>query len=141
MTEHWTAKYMQVPYTSGGRSWTDGLDCWGLVLEAFRRELGQELGDYSGLSLDTRRLATVRAIVRGLRPPEWTPVDVETSRPFDVCFLVPKGKVSVITHMALVAGRDRLLHTLEGIGPHVQTWRDIGVSFRIHGVYRHGSQQ
>lgn len=141
MTEHWTIKYMQVPYVPGGRSWLDGLDCWGLVLEAYRRELGQHLGDYSGIALETHRLSAVRAIVRGLRPPDWTPVDVESSRPFDVCFLVPRGRTSVITHMALVADEHRLLHTLQGIGPHLQTWQDIGVSFRIHGIYRHSSQQ
>ena len=46
----WLNHYLLIRHTPNGRKFPF-LDCWGLVIEFYRRELGIELDDYTDFSI------------------------------------------------------------------------------------------
>ena len=43
----WPEQYLGIPWQSGGRKLTTGLDCWGLLRHIYAVEFGIELSEYA----------------------------------------------------------------------------------------------
>ena len=43
LNNHWTDKYLTIPYVDGGRDVTVGLDCWGLVRDVLHQHFNLPL--------------------------------------------------------------------------------------------------
>ena len=91
-----------IPFRDGGRdaSVKGGLDCWGVVLEYYRRRFGVELPDPASLDPDTCEAAPVF---------RWfEPIPVGHAQEGDVLrFAFDGGKGR---HIGVKIGRDQVLH-------------------------------
>ena len=102
------------PFVNEGRDLKTGLDCYGLVMEVFRR-FGIELPEYTANYNDA---AKIHAIIRRQKMnPIWRKVEdgEEPPVPSIVCisFGVPKG---IINHTGVYIGDGKMIHTRDKIG-------------------------
>lgn len=99
-----------IPFRFGGRS-RDGIDCWGLVIEVYRR-LGievEDIDDYGALTPEVVAPELEAAVA-----PAWRQV-VEPFEPYDVLtFDTLDG--GAVTHCAVWVGAGRMLHAIEKLG-------------------------
>lgn len=115
-----------VPFAYGGRG-PDTYDCYGLLIELHRRQ-GMDIPDYRSSS-DVRVISDSmrESIHNGVwRQKKMTEVDVG-----DVLLLRVKG---LPCHVGMVVGKDRFIHTWEGVGG-VLTERTSLWKSRIIGIY------
>lgn len=118
------------PYREGGRD-KDGLDCWGLVLEVFRR-LGHALPDPGVTTAD----------IEGGRADPFAAYsasdDWERAMPpfqvFDVILFKPEGGGHVASHAGVYVGERKILHATDTAGVCTQPLKFL--QHRIFGAYR-----
>jgi cell wall-associated NlpC family hydrolase len=103
----WSNEYIGIPYELHGRE-MDALDCWGLVRQVYKRELGFELPSYSAnyehtLDGDGFKISLETEM------PSWQKVD----RPieFDVAWCRIAG---VECHCGVILESGRMLHSMLG---------------------------
>jgi cell wall-associated NlpC family hydrolase len=123
-----------IPFRYGGRG-ADGMDCWGVVVEAFRRlglgiedvpAYGEVLATDNNPVFDTERTACWHAV----QPPY---------EPYDVLLFADGCCGAAATHCALWLGRGRMLHAIERLGVIVSPLRHFRK--RLVGAYRHEGLQ
>jgi len=122
-------RYLRIPFSEGA-DWA-GCHCWGLVVLAFREELGIDLPLFDGIPSTSLRAAARMIRERGAA---WERVDDPIA--FDVA--VMRGR-SVIgghsfganCHVGLVVDGGQILHTQEGVGPAVLPIDDPLIAPRI----------
>lgn len=116
-------------FVYGGRQPGVALDCYGLLMELYRRAFGIELPDYTSPSSGKE----VSAMMRG-QLHLWK--RVEELEPGVVLFMV-LGKY---THVAMYLGEDEFIHTSEATGgvcrERLSTWIN-----RIEGLYRYAAKE
>lgn len=139
-----TERYLRIPFAERGAGW-DGCNCWGLVVLAYREELGIALPAHPGIGA-TDMEGAKGAISAAVESDLW-PVAAEP-RDFDVAVLrglsVANGRSFAVTcHVGLlVCGGTRLLHAEEGAGVTCPDLDDRLVKWRINEVRRYaGSRQ
>ena len=44
---HWTEQYLGIPWLTGGRDLSVGLDCWGLLVHVYQKEYGITLPPFT----------------------------------------------------------------------------------------------
>ena len=117
-----------IPFAYGGRSLA-GLDCWGLVVEVYRR-LGiavEDVAEYHDV------LATAaNPVFETQRTAAWRQVG-EPFEPHDV-LLFSGGCCGAATHCAIWIGDGQVLHTREKTGVIVSPFRLL--RSRFLGAYR-----
>jgi len=91
--EHWTDKYLNIPYKPKGRS-MQGLDCWGLVQAIYGKELFVVLPGFLEDYDDISRSQVSTAINKNMR--DW----------FDVVVLNIRG---LPTHVGVLVDPERKL--------------------------------
>jgi hypothetical protein len=124
---HWSLRYVtDVRWAVGGRDFPL-LDCWGVVYDVYRHELGIELPRYDHLTTASDRVE-VEAAMRGEASPFWT----ETSLPaeFDVAWYRLLGH----PHTAIFVDRSRVL-CLDRMGATVRDYRIPAFQRGLQGVY------
>ncbi|WP_328223506.1 C40 family peptidase [Aeromonas caviae] len=112
----------------GGRTPGVALDCYGLLMELYRRAYGISLPDYSSPT----SAAEISALMRG-QLHLWQPVD--DVEPGVVLFM----RLGRFTHVAMYLGDDEFIHTSEVTGgvcrERLSNWIN-----RIEGLYRYAAQ-
>lgn len=117
-----------VPFRYGGRDPKEALDCYGLLMELYRRAYRIELPDYTSPT----SAAEISALMRG-QLHLWQPVD--DVEPGVVLFM----RLGRFTHVAMYLGDDEFIHTSEVTGgvcrERLSNWIN-----RIEGLYRYAAQ-
>jgi cell wall-associated NlpC family hydrolase len=123
-------KLIGVPFINGGRDPTIGLDCYGLLLCAFK-EFGIILPDMKVDCYDKDKIFSLFLSFRK----QW----VEIKQPELGCAiamsLVPETP-DIVQHVAVYIGSDKFLHTLRKIGSFLTRVDDPYYSRKIRGFYR-----
>jgi cell wall-associated NlpC family hydrolase len=102
----WSNEYIGIPYEINGRE-MDALDCWGLVRQVYRRELGIKLPSYAGYESSTDAESFAEAF--GQEVSAWTKVAEPCE--FDVAWCRVMG---IECHCGIVLGNGRMLHAMDG---------------------------
>jgi cell wall-associated NlpC family hydrolase len=116
------------PFARGGRDPAVALDCYGLVMECYRRAHGVELLDYRS----PNEAHTIAAVIAS-QLPLWRPVAEGEPGSVALFRVLTYGQ-----HVGFVIEGDRFIHTWERSGgvliERFSTWRQ-----RCMGCYRHHS--
>ena len=124
-----------VPFLDSGRDFKKGLDCWGLVMEVYRR-IGVELPDYgktvpSAYASRSSDVAARDAEATG----RWLKVELP-----DMCDLVAmhtdRRVPTAINHFGVCIGRGKFLHTIKPRNVHIARLDAVEWEHRIVGFYR-----
>lgn len=125
----WADKYIGTPFLNKGRS-KAGFDCYGLLREVYRNELGIDLphlaDDYGNCSDGE----TIEPIVDSQRD-RW--MKVEAPMELDVILINLKG---FATHVGVVLSDHRFLHIMRGRNAVIDRYTNRIWSARIEGFYR-----
>lgn len=123
-----------VPFVNGGRNIEFGLDCWGLVMEVFKR-YGMELPDFKLDAFAFRAIDTL--IGEATVSQSWE----EVHRPCDGdAPLVALMRIHpiLITHAGVYIGHNKVIHTMENTNTVISKVGLLGN--HIVGYYRRCSQ-
>ena len=133
--EQLSCKASGVPYKPFGRDY-DGIDCWGVIVLAYRDVLGIELPRYERDYSSPEEWAEVMGVIeRGRDAGPW--VKVERPAPMDVVLLKLNG---FVCHVGLAIGGGWMLHCLAPLGTCSERLNGVRWSKRLHGFYRHRSR-
>ena len=120
----WLNHYLLIRHTPNGRKYPF-LDCWGLVIEFYRRELGIELDDYTDFSIkDGYEKETSRNSFRE--------ITAEEAKFGDVIAFFRHGQ---IFHVAVYLGKGEMLHT--GLNRHARVEKIKSMQFVESRFFRH----
>lgn len=129
----WVARYHGRPFAEKGRG-PDAYDCWGLVVDFYRRELDIELPQLLEGYETTRDLGAI-AVLAAREKARWTPIEEPAALAGDVVEFRVLGEES---HVGLVVARGMFLHALRSQGVVLERWRSPHWSARFLGVFRYG---
>ena len=127
---HWSARYvLMARYVVGGRTFPD-LDCWGLVADVHRTELGIELPTYA-LTAESDQ-AEVRAAIAGATcSPYWEPADpAKQPREFAVAWYRIMGH----EHVAIFVDPRHVLF-LTRTGASIRHYGTPALGNHMQGIY------
>ena len=120
-----------IPFVDGGRDPKSGLDCWGLVLEVFRRA-NKALPDYRIGCHDIDAIGTAVAGEQMLgRWRHWNAHDAPSPSVVAIRFNSPL----IINHTGVYIGGRKFLHTREATGVCVESIDSAAWRHRIEGFY------
>ena len=127
------SKYIGIPFRDGGRGW-DGLDCWGLVLLAWKEEMGVSMPDMG----DEYSSAFARGDVSGLfgkyTSQNWNEdVTALPRRPLDV-LVFRFGPFEL--HAGLWVAPGEMLHVMQGMETAVERYDGFKWSKRLSRILR-----
>ena len=131
----WVHKYLGLPWKAGGRS--DGeFDCWGLLREVYKTQLGVELPIINGF--DARCVSgCVSGIEHGMS--DWAQLDL----PIDFCGVGLSMSKKFIHHVGVFLDVDggQILHCHEKAGVIIESPSEMRMkSWRTINYYGHFSQ-
>jgi len=119
-----------VPFKNGGRNMAEGFDCWGLVMEVFKRH-GQTLPDFTVDAFACKAIDALAGEEVAERHWEEVTGSIEDETPLVVLMRIHP---EYITHVGVYLGDNLVLHTMEHTGA-VLMQRDM-LRNRIVGYYR-----
>jgi len=133
------ARYLRVPFSETGNDWT-GCNCWGLVVLAYREELGIELPGFD--RLPSTQIIDVAAEI-GIRSKLWD--KVAEPEPYDVVVMsgisIMNGRsLAVNAHVGLAVSDTHMLHTEEGVGPQCIPLDDPLINRRVVEFRRYAGE-
>jgi cell wall-associated NlpC family hydrolase len=117
----WLNHYLLIRHTPNGRKYPF-LDCWGLVIEFYRRELGIELDDYTDFSIKDG-YEKERSCFYEIEPPHYEFGDV-------IAFF----RHGLIFHVAVYLGKGEMLHT--GLNRHARVEKIKSMQFVETKIYK-----
>lgn len=117
--------YLFIRHTPNGRKYPF-LDCWGLVIEFYRREFGIELDECTDFSIRDGYEAEKNSF-REILPDEAACGDV-------IAFF----RRGVIFHVAVYLGKGEMLHT--GLNRHARAEKVRSLQFAETKFYRHAKE-
>lgn len=117
-----------IPFVDRGRG-PDGLDCWGLVLEIFRR-CGIKLPDYQICCTDMFGINSKVDEERG----GWVACD-PAALPVPALVVMRFNSPQFINHVGTYIGSGRFIHTAEKMGVNVDRVDHIYWRRHIEGFY------
>jgi cell wall-associated NlpC family hydrolase len=126
--------YIGKPFRSGARG-PDAYDCWGLVIDVYRRLYGIDLPDFDIAATAVHQIAG--AIASQAAAPQWARIAPAAPLPTPcvaVLAAVP-GHPNLVTHCAVHIGGGRLLHALESTGVSIITPRHPYWQPKLRGFY------
>ena len=110
-----------VRFVSGGRNVATGLDCWGLVMEVYKR-CGQPIQDFL---VDAFAFETIDAYAkRELGTPQWEQVEKPKDWDAPLVVLMCMHR-EYITHAGVFLGGNRIMHTLQATGTVISSVRAL----------------
>lgn len=129
MSDHWSTKYLGLPYETGGRT-REGLDCWGLVRLVLAEQFEIDLPSFDG-AYDSPHDTRIGDLIARHRE-GW--IRTDEPQPGDVAVFRVWGGLN---HVGVVTEPGRFLHIRVGRDAVVErldssTWRK-----RIEGIYRY----
>lgn len=130
MYPDWAAKYIGLPYETGGRDLKLGSDCFGFIRGIYQQELGIQIPIYSDYKDENDvtgiSLSVDEEDARGV----WTEIEIEELKEFDILLC----KFFTL-HVGIYLEGGHILHCRGGIGSCIQDfffWKR-----RVIGCYRH----
>lgn len=127
------ADLIGVPFKNLGRDVKSGLDCYGLVVEIYRR-CGKEIGEYYSDCSDKARINAI--LRREVATTKWRRIAEGETLPVPCLvalrFNSPPG---VVNHTGVYIGNGRFIHTHEKIGCCVDSITSIAWQKQIEGFY------
>lgn len=118
------------PFKYGGRG-RDALDCWGVVIEIYRR-LGIGIEDVA--AYDAVLATETNPVFDTARTSAWHAV-APPFQPYDVLLFAAGCCGKAATHCAVWLGDGRMLHAIDKAGVTVARWRHFARKFIT--AYRH----
>ncbi|MCV0424674.1 MAG: C40 family peptidase [Roseibium sp.] len=129
----WSNKYIGTPFAEFGRDWS-GVDCYGLVVLAYRVELGIDLTSYAGEYVSCEEHAELDGLFKGaIDCGPWNRVE-GTAQAFDVA-LFRRGPLA--SHCGLVVGHRQMLHVSGREQAKLGRYRPEPGKSQLIGHYRH----
>lgn len=120
-----------VPFVSGGRSKEEGLDCYGLVLEVYKRN-GIALPEYYTESYDSKIVSSIMLNSRDTSG-FWQRLEVpEHLAIMGICF-----NCQAINHVGVYIGDGKFIHTRQRIGVNIDRVESPAWHRLIEGYYRY----
>ncbi len=117
-------------FVNGGRDMVKGLDCWGLVMEVFKR-YGITIPDFT---VDAFAYQAIDALVgESAESRIWEEVYRPTDRDAPLVVLM-RMHPGLVTHAGVFLGDNHIIHTMEATG--VIKSRVDALQTRIAGYYR-----
>ena len=117
-------------FVNGGRDVKKGLDCWGLVMEVFKR-YNIAIPDFTVDAFAFQAIDTLAGKEVGLRTWEEVYKPCDADAPLVVLMRMhPK----LITHAGVYVGNNRIIHTMKCMGTVMS--RATSLQSRIAGYYR-----
>jgi cell wall-associated NlpC family hydrolase len=127
----WVEKYIGIPYRKYGREREEGLDCWGLVREVYKQELGITLPSFMGeYEADSKRVF-FNSVHRVFDAEKSNWIKAEKPKEFDVAAF---HRFGVVWHTGICIDKDKMLHLEGKAGSLVEPF--AGKGFNIYGFYR-----
>ena len=121
---------ISIPFVSGGRSISSGFDCWGLVMEVYRR-CGIKLPDFH---IDSFAFKAIDALAnKTIQEQEWESVSPWRGK-FPLVVLM-RMHPKLITHAGVLIKNNRIIHTTKSTGCIIS--RAQALQSRIEGYYRY----
>lgn len=100
------------PFVNKGRDVLNGLDCWGLVMEVFRR-YGIELPDFT---IDHFAYAKIDELAENtIETHKWEVMHHVTDKDVPLVVLM-RVHPKYITHAGVYVGKGKIIHTMEKTG-------------------------
>lgn len=130
-------KAIEIPFKEKGRSW-GGVDCWGMVVLAYKEVLGVKLPDHMNEYRSTRRLKELNKVINTERSMSWQ--KIKTPRPMDCVLIKFQG---ITSHIGLIVDENNNFIHIENKRmvsiDNVKTllWQGAGYN-NIEGFYRYG---
>lgn len=123
-------RYLRIPFAYSGADWSE-CNCYGLIVLAYREELGIGLPLFDDIPSTSLRAAARKIKERGKT---WDQVD--GPQPFDVVLMrghsVINGRsFGVNCHVGLVIDGGQIMHTEEGVGVTILPIDDPLIAHRI----------
>lgn len=117
-------------FVDGGRSMKTGLDCWGLVMEVFKR-YGIEVPDFVVGAFACKAIDALAG--EAVESREWEEVYHPVDKDAPLVVLM-RMHPNLITHAGVFIGNNKIIHTTKGTG--VIMSRADALKSRIVGYYR-----
>ena len=117
-------------FINGGRDKGTGLDCWGLVMEVFRR-YGVEVPDFTVDSFAFDKIDALAGEAAESRTWEEVYTPSDTDAPLVVLMRMHPG---LINHAGVYIGGNRIIHTMQCVNAVLS--RVDALESRIAGYYR-----
>lgn len=120
-----------VPFFNKGRNAVLGMDCWGLVMEVFKR-YGMNVPDFTVDSFNFKAIDTLAHEAAGFNT--WEEVHRPSDKDAPLVVLV-RMHPKLITHAGVFIGHGKIIHTMSMTG--VVISRISALRSRITGYYRY----
>lgn len=121
-----------VPFVDGGRDFRTGLDCWGLVREAYKRVNRAELPDFkicafhsAIINLQINDQASLRNVWQKIEKPERG------------CLVLIKNHPRFINHIGLCVDEQHFIHTLKKLNAVIEPLNHPLWKRRTRGFFRY----
>lgn len=126
-----TNAYVGVPFLSHGRD-REGWDCWGLLRVFYEEQFGIRLPSYDESYQDALTdESNIQRVFQRERE-QWVPIEAP-----EIGDAIWMRIVGHEMHVGVWCGPDRMLHTIDGIGSHIQRLDSPSWRKRILSFYRH----
>ena len=119
-----------IPFVDGGRDIKTGFDCYGLVMEIYRRN-GINLPEYYAPALDSEAVST--QIETATQLPIWERSD--RSEPPLLAVMAIHFNSPLCNHTGVYIGNGKFIHTREKIGVCIDSIHSPAWRHRIDGYY------
>jgi len=126
--DHFSEKYLSIPYANTADNNPDSLDCWELVRKVSLDEFGTELPLLTYPSSDD--CYTISSLVMDTQPKF---VRQCKPMPGDVMLIKFKG---LPIHVGIMIDEFRFMHTLKSVGVSIEYINSIKWKSRVEGFYR-----
>lgn len=120
-----------LPWRDCGRDET-GVDCYGLVVLAYRGMLGIDLPSYSDRYVTSADRAVLGALIEGEKG-NWTEIAAGEERPMDVLLMMQQG---VAQHVGVIVKPGLVLHIQPDSTALIENYRRSRLRDRIAGFFR-----
>ena len=132
----WALRYVGLPFEDGGRG-PAVVDCWGLVLLAYRQEKNIVLPDYGEISAQEARRISRATLDQQTHGP-WR--QVSEPQEFDVVVMrAPAHRL--LCHIGVMISPHIVLHVERGSDTCLQNVEDFSIRPRLSGFWRHEALQ
>lgn len=127
----WVKKWIGIPYKCGGRDISSGLDCYGLVVEVYKKELAITLPKYDLITPENRAECSDSLLRTELYSKCLKKESVEDIEEFDILLFNSKGRP---LHIAIAINDSLMIHSDELVGSVIEDYRSNKWKKRLYQI-------
>ena len=128
----WWNKYIDFKFEEKGRNEKSG-DCWGLLYQIYKNELGITVPDYLDFYATTQDREVLAELIKKEKQ-SW--VSVSEPKEFDVVIVTMRG---VPMHIGIVTKKGYMIHCAKGVDTSHERYDGVRWRNKIVGFERHSS--